>query len=67
MKTEMILQAIVHQDETYQKLLCESHTLEVEFQRIRTSLSADDQRILDRYISLGEEMDYRRLYLALRM
>ncbi|MGM9588822.1 MAG: hypothetical protein ACI3V0_01455 [Faecousia sp.] len=56
---------MVSADDVYQELLHACLTLEPEFLRIRASLSCQEQDILERYLALCEELDYRRLMLAL--
>ena len=62
---ELWLEKIVSEDEIYQQMLREAELLESEFDRILHSLSEKDQIILEKYISLSEEMEYRRTFLAL--
>ncbi len=62
---EALLEAQVAGDPIYQRLLHACLTLEPEFLRIRNSLPIQAQEILDRYLSLWEELDHRRLTLVL--
>ena len=65
MNTEEKLKLFVKSDAVYQGMLLHYQRIEEDFVRIRNSLSKEDQERLDRYISLGEEMDHRRVILAL--
>lgn len=67
MKTADALDAAVRADEIYQQMLHDYQRAEEEFLRIRNSLSDADKEILEKYISLGEEMDHRRVILALSL
>ena len=59
------LEIMVSEDEIYQQMLKEAESLEAEYERILHSLSEEDQIVLEKYISLSEEMEYRRTFLAL--
>lgn len=52
-------------DAEYQMLLKQCLDAETEYLRIRNSLSPEDQQVLERYLSLCEEMDHRKLVIAL--
>lgn len=54
-------------DAEFQTLLQQCAALESEFLRIRNSLPEDSQGILDEYICLCEELEYRRTCLALEL
>ena len=62
---EKHLQQILQQDSIYQQLLNQCREAEPEYLRIRDSLSESDRILLENYISLGEELDHRRLSIAL--
>jgi len=64
--TELQLKEVVRNDPLYLELLSACNALEEDFLRIRAGLSAEDRELLDKYISLCEEMDHRRTMLALR-
>ena len=50
-------------DPTYQQLLADCLLAGEDYLRIRDQLSPDDRAILERYLSLCEESDHRRLFL----
>lgn len=54
---------LVRHDAEYQKLLSECKKLEPEYQRIMASLPEKDRALLDRYITLCEELEYRSAFL----
>lgn len=62
---ENLLQTMVGCDSVYQTLLKQYLDIEPEYLRIRSSLATEDQLILDHYLSLCEEMDHRKLTMAL--
>lgn len=62
---ELALNHVLKHDEWYQILLADCAVAETDFLRIRESLSEADQEHLDLYISLCEELEYRRTCLAL--
>ena len=64
---ETKLEQAVLLDVEYQRQLAACITLEQEYERIRAYLSEEDRRLLDRYISLCEELDHRRLCIAMSM
>ncbi len=59
------LEKKVLEDAIYQQMLKDAESLETEFERILHSLSKEDQALLEKYISLSEEMEYRRTFLAM--
>ena len=59
------LEKLVSEDEIYQQMLKEAESLEAEYERILHSLSEEDQILLEKYISLSEEMEHRRTFLAM--
>ncbi len=64
-KQMAIIQKMVNSDPHYQQLLKESHSLGEEYTRICTMLPCADRDLLDQYISVCENMEYRKLCLAL--
>lgn len=64
---EKILAALSAADTEYQRLLCECAALEADYARIMDSLPDCDREILERYIALCEEMDHRRICIALEI
>ena len=60
-----LLSHLTHVDKQYQTLLMQCSELEAEYQRIIEHLTPDDRAILERYIALCEEMDYRKLSIAM--
>jgi hypothetical protein len=54
-------------DDIYQALLAECGALEPSYTRIKNSLRQEDQDILERYIALCEELEYRRTILAVHI
>ncbi len=62
---EILLAQLTHADKQYQNLLSQCVALESEYQRIVGHLSHDDRAVLERYITLCEEMDYRKLSIAM--
>ena len=63
----MLLKSAVRADSVYQRLLREYQSAEQDFCALRERLPERDKEILDRYISLGEELDHRRVDLALQL
>ena len=61
---EQQLNLLASSDKLYQELLTECQKQEEDYLRIKCSLSTSDQELLDRYIALCEELEYRRTYLA---
>ena len=62
---EKLLSHLTHVDKQYQILLAQCAELESDYQRIMDQLSYDDRTIMERYIALCEEMDYRKLCIAM--
>ena len=54
----------IRNDPVYQELLRQCEQAETEYLRIRSSLPEKDGILLERYIVLCEELDHRRLFLA---
>ena len=67
MDKKQILETVLRVDEVYQKLLGEYRDAEEKFCAVLRKLPDEDRKILERYISLGEELDHRRAVLALEM
>lgn len=67
MDKQQILETVLRVDEVYQKLLGEYRGAEEEFCAVLRNLPEEDREILERYISLGEELDHRRTVLALEL
>ena len=63
---EQQLKIRISADPEYQSLLQQCIALEPEYLRIRNSLSVADQSLLEDYISLCEEMEYRKMQLAIK-
>ena len=63
--TEQQLQELLQCDPVYQKLLLECNSLEVEYIRIKKQLTVENQKFLDKYLALCEELEYRRTYHAM--
>lgn len=61
---EQRLLAACDHDPFYQELLCRCGELEPDYFRIKNRLSEEDQEKLERYISVCEELEYRRSFLA---
>lgn len=61
------LASAVRMDMEYQRLLAQCGAMEAEYERILASLPAQDQALLEQYISLGEELEHRRTCLALEL
>ena len=51
-------------DQKYQRLLWECQMLEQEYLRIAAALPEQDRVLLDRYITLCEELEHRQCYLT---
>ena len=51
-------------DQEYQGLLWECRMLEQEYLRIAAALPEQDRVLLDRYITLCEELEHRECYLT---
>ena len=63
--TEQQLQEQLRCDPDYQRLLMQCSTLEKEYARIKEQLTKEDQILLDKYLTLCEELEYRRTYHAM--
>lgn len=61
---DQILREQARKDDHYQALLRDYRAAETDYCRILQSLSAQDRELLERYISLGEELQYRMTVLA---
>ena len=66
-KNEQELENAAGQDLTYQQLLTACREFEPKYEQIRAKLSKDDREQLDQYIALCEELDHRRIWLALHL
>lgn len=64
---EIMLFQAVHLDKAYQRLLAQATDLEPEYDRILAALPPEDRQLLERYISLGEELEHRKLTLAMNL
>lgn len=62
---ELLLCQAAKSDSLYLELLAKCHKYEDAYTRIKSQLSPDDQEILERYVSLCEELEYRRTCLAM--
>ena len=63
--TEQQLQKYLQCDPDYQRLLLACNALEKEYARIKEQLTKEDQILLDKYLTLCEELEYRRTYHAM--
>ncbi len=63
-KQEQQLIAAAKRDPIYQELLQNCAVREEDYLRIKSTLSPGDQDALDRYLSVCEELEYRRTCLA---
>ena len=61
---EEALVKATRQDLIYQELLKTCEDLDCEYLRIKASLSKEDQVLLERYIAVCEDLEYRRTCLA---
>ena len=61
------LREATKKDPMYRELLAACIACEKDYIRIKNSLSKADQALLEQYISLCEEMEYRRTCLAMEM
>ena len=59
--------AAVRMDRDYQELLEQCRSLEEGYCRIMNGLSDSDRTLLDKYIAVCEDMQYRMTQLAYRM
>ena len=64
---EQKLMEAAKRDMHYLRLLTACREMEPEYQRIKAGLDPEDQQKLDRYISLCEELDYRRICIAMEL
>lgn len=64
---EIMLFQAVHLDKAYQRLLAQATDLEPEYDRILAALPQEDRQLLERYISLGEKLEHRKLTLAMNL
>lgn len=60
---ESTLSLVLKNDAWYQQLLHDCCEAEAHYLRICACLSEADQELLERYISLCEELEHRRTYL----
>lgn len=67
MTQEQKLEAVLRGDRVYQILLEEYRRAEVECNGVLGRLTPEERETLERYISLGEELDHRRTMLALEL
>lgn len=51
-------------DSYYQQMLCECEALEQEYVRITGSLPQEESALIDKYIAICEEMQYREVQIA---
>ena len=65
--TEEMLNDCVKSDSVYQELLQQCSLAEKQYCEIISSLSPKDREALERYISLCEELDFRKTTLALEL
>jgi len=56
---------LTERDTLYQQLRNQCQCLEVAYGRILGKLMKEERTVLERYIALCEEMDHRRLRLAM--
>ena len=61
------LSTAVRKDPLYGKLLSACLKLEPDYVRIKNCLSQEDGAVLERYIALCEEMEYRRTCIAMNL
>lgn len=66
-KQEQKLLAATKVDMEYRRLLAECQELEDAYTQIKDNLSEEDRELLERYIALCEELEYRRTCLAMEM
>ena len=64
LEQERLLLSLLKNDGTYQELLKECGELEIEYLRICDTLLEKDRELLDRYISVCEEMEHQKVRLA---
>ena len=64
---EKRLNTAAGKDIIYLQLLRECEELEAAFGRVMEGMNDEDRDILNRYISLCEELEYRRTALAMNM
>ncbi|MBE6975562.1 MAG: hypothetical protein E7436_08750 [Ruminococcaceae bacterium] len=62
---EQLLASLTLCDEIYQSTLSECLALETEYLRIVEQLPPQDRALLEHYIALCEELEYRRTDIAL--
>jgi len=65
--TEEILNDRTKTDSIFQELLQQCILAEEQYRETLSRLSEDERESLERYISLCEELEYRRTVLALEM
>lgn len=61
---ELALASLLQNDAVFQTLLAECMTCEAAYKRICRKLSEEDRELLERYITLCEELEHRRLLVA---
>lgn len=67
MEAMELLMQVVRIDPPYQDLYQQNLALEEDFLRIMASLSEADRDLLERYISVCENMEYRKTCLAIAL
>lgn len=61
---EQNLVAMLQNDSHYQSLLCSLQDLSPDYEALKSSLLPENQELLDKYITLCEELEFRRTCLA---
>lgn len=61
---ERRLNEATRKDSWYQQMLSACDLLSAEYAQFKNSLTPEDQAALERYLSLCEELEYRRTRLA---
>ncbi len=56
--------SLLKTDPYYQQMLCECEALEREYVRIASSLTKEESALIDKYIAICEEMQYREVQIA---
>lgn len=67
MEAMELLMQVVRIDPPYQELYQQNLALEEDYLRIMASLPEADRDLLERYISVCENMEYRKVCLAIAL
>ena len=67
LEQENLLVILTRADTQYQRIKQECAALEEDYRRILAGLEECDRLVLERYIALCEELDHRRICIAMEL